>query len=62
MSNGSNGTGLVRKKVRISPSFVSATKDVVGSSNGYTDNENNIMNLLTEYEFQQKMLSSWYVL
>ena len=31
-----NGAGLIGKKVRIGPSFISATKDVVSSTNGYS--------------------------
>ena len=32
-----NGTGLIGKKVRIGPSFISAATDVVGGLNGYSE-------------------------
>ena len=36
ISNRYNGAGLIGKKVRIGPSFISVTKDVVSDTNGYS--------------------------
>ena len=36
ISNRYNGAGLIGKKVRVGPSYISAAKDVIGGSNGYS--------------------------
>ena len=56
MLNRKNETGLIGKKVRIRPSFISATKDAVSGTNGYSgkfrddsnDNDFNYFRMVTQ--------------